>query len=341
MRKLYSFKYIYENYKKILVLHPVKISLLALISEFLLSILLVFLYRLNIYIAKKIIILLLLFFYFFWKHFFRVLNKKLVNNKFDSDKITIFKFLVKFIFRIMLMIHIIFILATTSSYNYASLFIIVFYVYILKDFVDFIFKYNISIIALIFLLSLIYVFSYSNFILPFITFGGYYFVNWLSSEDSLYYFYSLSNYNKYSEIYFKVNNQTKLRWATQKANMLFILISTNITFAIKSVIPNDYKDYLLSLFIYSINKFNSFFKINISYDIIHDKKINVSYTLLIFTIIIYSLLKTVLLRPQKPARIPFFSEIIENQIIDSRNYKLKRSRKLITRKLKKEYKKYK
>lgn len=77
--------------------------------------------------------------------------------------------------------------------------------------------------------------------IPIMTFGGYYLINWFASEDSMYYLSSQYGVRINSNIIKK----HKLKWASKKADMLFVLISINIAFGIKTTIPDDYKKFIV------------------------------------------------------------------------------------------------
>lgn len=102
---------------------------------------------------------------------------------------------------------------------------------------DLVFKIIKCIYIVIFCLFFVFILRKETLMIPIMTFGGYYLINWFASEDSMYYLSSQYGVR----ITPNIINEHKLRWASKKANMLFILISTNITFGIKITIPVDWK----------------------------------------------------------------------------------------------------
>lgn len=178
------------------------------------------------------------------------------------------KYSVKIIFRIFIAIHLLIIaeIIIPSDWWEVVLKIImnILGILIIKDSMDWLFGTNIKIVvfipAMILFLGFILIIGKATLATPVITYGGYYLVNWLSSEESMYYFSSTDGKREIQNL----TEKQKSKWAKIKAHMLFILISTNIAFGIKITIPVEWKKIIVDKIVGILNNmrapvYNDFF----------------------------------------------------------------------------------
>ena len=247
--------------------------LLLFVSEI---IILFFVVLINRFIIEKcsllkIIISCIVFLVYFilWCKYYRKLKKKMKDSNDDLYYQILSKYSVKMIFEILLAMHLLMIAGIVFPVGdlrtgILNIIRIITGILVFKDITDFLFGTNIKIIFVILgaplFLGLIWIIGKGTLATPIITFGGYYLINWFASEDSMYYLSSQYGVRINSNIIKK----HKLRWASKKANMLFILISTNITFGIKDTMPVEWKKIIVDEIVGVLNNmrdpgYNDFF----------------------------------------------------------------------------------
>ena len=111
-----------------------------------------------------------------------------------------------------------------------------------------IFRRYVTAIHILIICGLIFSLSYAKLWGAIVLYFVFHLMNWLSSKDSLYY---LANGNRTKDI----NEIVEARWAKQKSKALFIFISVNITFVIKEIIPQTFKNTILDKSFFIINIF--------------------------------------------------------------------------------------
>lgn len=237
----------YTNFKK--MSNPSKCQLLFIL-EIIILFIVVLINRFIIgecsFLKKMISCIVFGAYFILWCKYYRNLKKKMKDSNDDLYYQILNKYSVKMIFRILIAIHLLMIAAIVfpeGDWRTGVLNIILIITGILafKDIVDWLFGTNIKIVvfipAMILFFGFILIIGKATLATPVITYGGYYLVNWLASKESMYYFSSTDGKREIQNL----TKKQKSKWAKIKANMLFILISTNITFGIKTTIPVDWK----------------------------------------------------------------------------------------------------
>lgn len=166
-------------------------------------------------------------------------NKLFLDDLNERSARILFKYFIVFLFRLMNIISIGFLVYFCHNKAILFIWIIISLLWIFEFFLSVVLHRNVGLVSIVFVFIIGFSLVFSKFWGVVILYLGYYFVNWLSSEDSLFY---LSKDNK---IKFKIDNVVKLRWEKQKSKALFVLISVNISIAIKEVIPQNIKDNIL------------------------------------------------------------------------------------------------
>lgn len=166
-------------------------------------------------------------------------NKLFLEDLNEGSVKILFKCCIVFLFRLMNIVSIGFLIHYYHNKDILFTWIIISLLWILEIYLSLVLQKNVGLLSIVFIFIIGFSLVFSKFWGAVVLYLGYYFVNWLSSEDSLFY---LSKDNK---IKFKIDNVVKLRWKKQKSKALFLLISVNISFAIKEVIPQNIKDNIL------------------------------------------------------------------------------------------------
>ena len=254
-----------------------------------------------------------------WLVLFITLKTKVEYFKYDSQNIRLCKAAVKIFFVAMIYIHFSLVLYRIVPAECQEIAALLVEFYMLKEFLNVMFKLSIGMMVFIFIFACSFMINESKFTLVLITFGGYYLINWLSSEDSLYFFSRKCR----RKIKFNVNSKLRSEWATQKSNMLFILIATNFTFGISNIIDNKFKEYLIENATFILLKVNAISNAisNLVFNF-RNNNINVtnldkgwiSSVLIAFSIaIMYFLLRYMLVNRKTVKKIPIYSTIVKRQ----------------------------
>ena len=354
-----------DKYKEKLIEFFLKSAFLYILIEviilFYVPIIYIFIENRNI--KKFVLIILLLLFFLFWMIRFLIVKEKFKYFKSDSEKVSICKAFSKSFLQFLIYIHISLVLNFLED-NKVSIFLIIFlilfYISFFNNIINLMFRTNYSTCILIIELICFYLLGKSKFIVILITFGGYYLVNWLSSRDSLYYF--SKKYGMKIKFYTQVFSP---RWAIQKAKIMFIVISTNIVFAIKDMLPNEWKNIILAKIIDLFNIIIDLFNIIIGLlssllpvvKILNSplsNKDSEMYKSTIISILIlssitaiyYILIKFILDKPKKSNfNIPFLSKMVNlqieevNMLRNAKNIRIKRVRTNKKRKIRRDKKK--
>ncbi len=351
-----------DKYKEKLIEFFLKSAFLYILIEviilFYVPIIFIFIETRNI--QKFILIFLLLLFFLFWMIRFLIVKEKFKYLKSDSEKVSNFKFFSKVFLQIFIYFHILLVLTILEANNMISIILILFYLSFIKNLINHVFSTNYNICIYIIVLICFYLLGKSKFIVILITFGGYYLVNWLSSRDSLYYF--SKKYGMKIKFYTQVFSP---RWAIQKAKIMFIVISTNIVFAIKDMLPNEWKNIILAKIIDLFNIIIDLFNIIIVplssllpvvkiHNLPLSNKDSEMYKSTIISILIlssitaiyYILIKFILDKPKKSNfDIPFLSKMVNlqieevNMLRNAKNIRIKRVRTNKKRKIRRDKKK--
>ena len=346
-----------DKYKEKLIELSFKSAFLYILIEviilFYVPIIYIFIENRNI--KKFVLIFIFFIFLVCWMIKFLIVKEKFKYFKSDSEKVSICKTFSKSFLQLLIYIHISLVLSFLEADNVSIVLIfILFYINIFNNIINLVFRTNYSTCIFIILLICFYLLGKSKFVLIFITFGGYYLVNWLSSKESLYYFSK-----KYG---MKIKFETQVfspRWAIQKAKIMFIVISTNIVFAIKDMLPNEWKNIILAKIIDLFNIIIDLLNIIIGLVSIllpivkilnlplsnKDSEMNKSTIISILilssiTAIYYILMKFILDKPKKSNfNIPFLSRLINLQIEEvnmlkkAKNMRVKKVRTKTKRKI--------
>ena len=304
--KLIYIKLMYKKYVKPLyinskvTLNPLKYIILLFFSEMTLFffVRLITDFVIEDRFFKKIILYIFFGLYFiFWSGYYIILKDKLMNLKSDSQKTSLVKFICKIFFKSVIIIYL-WIMYNIEWGSINSLirlicllgYLIVFALMI-KDLINYTFKSNIgmlnSILLVTFLFLGIYISGKSTLALPIITFGGYYLINWFASEDGMYYLSSQYGVRINSNIIKK----HKLRWASKKADMLFVLISINIAFGIKTTIPINWKKFIVDKIVGALNNMKG-----PGYNDFLDREMIISLLVILTSIVIYVVIQKIIVK---------------------------------------------
>lgn len=167
-----------------------------------------------------------------------------------------------------------------------------------KHMISVVFKKNIGLIEVIALYLIIFSFSYLKLWSVIISYLGYNFIDWLASKKSLYYFYKMSRpLEEPKPVKFDVDPEMELFWENKKTEVLFMLISVNITLAIRENMPICIKNHI--------------------YTCLHHDETNITMAISLLSFLtamgIYIFINIILNYKKISDKIPFFSSVISQQ----------------------------
>lgn len=211
---------------------------------------------------------------------------------------------IKLILIFMAYTPIIFLFSILNWFNLVKISIILFLFNITAFLLNIAFKGEINVILVI-LVYIVFI-TLSEVLLwrAIALFIGYYFVNWLSSEDSVYYYLK-----KPAKIESFITEKEKFQWARQKAEGLFIFISSNLSMAIKETLPQNIKSDLVKYSYFMLDTLN--LGSRLSQDWINNKIIASSFIILTMSCI-YLIIKISL--SSRFINIPIFNKLVKTQI---------------------------
>lgn len=215
---------------------------------------------------------------------------------------------IKLILIFMAYTPIIFLFSILNWFNLVTISIIVFLFNITAFFLNIAFKGEISIILVI--LAYLAFITLSEVLLwkAIALFIGYYFVNWLSSEDSVYYYLK-----KPAELDSFITEKEKFQWAKQKAEGLFIFISSNLSMTIKETLSQNFKSDLVKYSYVILDALNNFIfsRSRLSQDWLNNKII-ASFFIILTMVCIYLIIRIFL--SGKFINIPIFNRLTKTQV---------------------------
>jgi len=227
----------------------------------------------------------------------------------DSLCMMLSQLFIKFILILMFYIPIIFLFSISNRFNLVKISIILFLFNTTAFLLNIVFKGEMNIISVILVYLVFIILSEVQLWKTIASFIGYYFINWLSSEDSVYYY--LKNP---AEIDSFITEKEKFRWARQKTAGLFIFISSNLSMAIIEALPQYIKCYFIKYSYVLLDTLNNFIfpGSQLSQNWINNKII-ASYSIILTTVCIYLVIKFFL--SSKFINIPIFNKLVKTQTI--------------------------
>ena len=224
---------------------------------------------------------------------------------YDSLYIMLCQLFIELILILMLYTPIIFLFSILDCFNLVIISIILFLLTITTSFLSIVFEDKINIILVMLAYLAFITLSEVQLWKAIASFIGYYFINWLSSEDSVYYY--LKNP---AEIDSFITEKEKFQWARQKAEGLFIFISSNLSLAIKEILSQNIKCYLIQ-YGYIIFDYLNFLGGSVERNDLNNKII-VAFFIILTTACIYLIIKIFL--SGKFINIPIFNRLTKTQI---------------------------
>lgn len=233
------------------------------------------------------------------------LKRNIGKINYDSLYIMLCQLFIELILILMFYTPIIFLFSIFNWFNLVTISIVLFLFTITSFFLSIVFKDEINMILVI--LAYLAFVTLSEVLLwkAVALFIGYYFINWLSSEDSVYYYLK-----KPAEIDSFITEKEKFQWARQKAEGLFIFISSNLSMAIKETLPQSIKYYFIQ-YSYVIFDYLSFSGRPVERNWLGNKII-ASFFIILTTACIYLIIKIFLFG--KFINIPIFNRLTKTQI---------------------------
>lgn len=233
------------------------------------------------------------------------LKRNIGKLNYDSLYIMLCQLFIKLILILMLYTPIIFLFSIFNYFNLVTISIILFLFNITAFFLSIVFEDEINIISVMLVYLVFIMLSEVQLWKAIASFIGYYFINWLSSEDSVYYYLK-----KPAKIESFITEKERFRWARQKAEGLFIFISSNLSLAIKETLPQYIKCYFIQ-YSYVILDY-----LNFSGKLVErnwlDNKIIATIFIILTTACIYLIIKIFL--SSKFINIPIFNRLVKTQI---------------------------
>lgn len=224
---------------------------------------------------------------------------------YDSLYIMLCQLFIELILILMLYTPIIFLFSILDCFNLVIISIILFLLTLTTSFLSIVFEDKINIILVMLAYLAFITLSEVQLWKAIASFIGYYFINWLSSEDSVYYY--LKNP---AEIDSFITEKEKFQWARQKAEGLFIFISSNLSLAIKEILSQNIKCYLIQ-YGYIIFDYLNFLGGSVERNDLNNKII-VAFFIILTTACIYLIIKIFL--SGKFINIPIFNRLTKTQI---------------------------